>query len=700
MILRKRIILATIIVGMALFVNLTLGNVDKENLVVDQKEYDNEPDEFLYKNYVVIKGADGRLLLIPESQMDDVEVDSFNELTTKSEDTPFVETEDFEEVNKFSSLDGLKSYLENHTAEQTYYGSYHWDFGPVFVRGTAISTADMDTEGVWTSATSSSPDFSTTNIQVVGVDEGDIVKTDGEFAYILSKDRCSVFIVDVNPPEDANILSTINTRGSIREIYVRGDTLVVLGQRTVYQFDPSPVSNESRYYSVDNKGNIVQLDVGKFYYLNYLCYQATFIDIFDISDREEPSLLDSHLIRGNPLQSRMIGDHLYVITSQNIYSTFQEYDLPVPASEIFYLNSSDNTSLINYYLQLTTILSIDITDPSTIVDMRVILMHSSSNIFVSLNNIYITYYEYYYQNNNGKTSIHRISIDNGEIRYKAYGEIEGTLLNRYSMDEHKDYFRIAASIGWSSSQRVYVLDMDLNTVGSLEGIAPNERMYSARFMGDRLYLVTFRRVDPFFVIDLSDPEDPELLGELVIPGWSDYLHPYDENHVIGLGKEATANGLTQGVKLSLFDVTDVENPKEISKYVIGDSYTSTIASYDPHAFLFSREKNLLVIPVRLNYTTTCAYVFNISLEGGFELKGTVSHPDDDNNQLGYYWYYYANGILRSFYIEDTLYTLSDSYLQMNDLHDLHEINILELPNEQQSTTSGQVMCIYIEPFMP
>jgi uncharacterized secreted protein with C-terminal beta-propeller domain len=689
MMLRKKIILATIIVGMALFINLTMGNVDEGNLVPEQREYINEPDDSFYRDYVVIKNEDGSLLLIPKENIDDVEVQPFRIPATKSYSTPFVENEDSDNVDKFSSFEEFRSFLENHTVGNNYYWSYNGAYGT----GSRKVTEGSAVTGL------TSPDYSTTNVQVTGVDEGDIVKNDGEFAYIVSRDRGSVFIIDVNPPEDAEILTTINIRGSIREIYVKDDTLVVLGQRAVYQIDPSSDSIDSYYYTVDYKGDFVQFDVGKFYYLNYIYYQATFIDIFDIKDREEPSLLDSHVIRGSHVQSRMIGNHVYVITSQYLNRNTQEYDLPVPASEIYYLNCSNDTSSINYYLQLTTILSIDISDPSTIVDLRVLLMASSSNIYVSLKNIYITYYGVYYPNNNGNTSIHRISIDNGKILYKAYGEIEGRLPNRFFMDEYNDYFRVAASIRFSSSHSVYVLDMDLNIVGCLEGIAPNERMYSARFMGDRLYLVTFRRVDPFFVINLSAPEKPELLGELVIPGWSDYLHPYDENHVIGLGRETDAMGWIKGVKLSLFDVTDVGNPQEISKFVIGDGYTSTIASSDPHAFLFNREKNLLVIPIRLNYTVSGAYVFNISLEDGFELKGNVSHPSDDNNQRGYYWYYYVNEIKRSFYITDTLYTLSDSYLQMNDLHDLHEINILKLPNEFKSTTGGQVMCLYIEPFI-
>jgi uncharacterized secreted protein with C-terminal beta-propeller domain len=264
------------------------------------------------------------------------------------------------------------------------------------------------------------------------------------------------------------------------------------------------------------------------------------------------------------------------------------------------------------------------------------------------------------------------------------------------MDEYRDYFRVATTVGRSSSNTVYVLDMDLEVFGTLENIAPGERIYSARFMGDKAYLVTFRRVDPFHVIDLSDPENPEQLGELVIPGWSDYLHPYDESHVIGLGMEGNGR---EGVKLSLFDVTDFSNPKEISKYVIGDRFSFTIAASDPHAFLFSREKNLLVIPVNLNYTTSYTYIFDITLEEGIQLKGTISHPENDAKQSTYYQYYYhRNPIKRLFYIDDTLYTLSDSYLKMNTLTDLSDINMIGFPREEISDDTA-VMCIYLESFM-
>jgi uncharacterized secreted protein with C-terminal beta-propeller domain len=514
------------------------------------------------------------------------------------------------------------------------------------------------------------------------VDEGDILKNDGEYAYIVSKDRTSIFIAYVNPALDSRIVSTINTTGNVHEIYIKDDTLVVIGYRTVFRLDPYPMNIE---------GDSVLLENGEYYFFNYISYQASFMDIYDISDRESPECVKTHIWRGNFLQSRMIGDYVYLITQQNIYNNLQLCDLPAPPSEIYYFAGTNVTAGFSYYHQILSVMSINIVDLDVEPNSRYILVRSSNLIYVSQHNIYITDRSYY--STYGNTSIHRISIEKGEICYKAKGEVPGWVMNRFSMDESGDHFRIATTKGWSTSHGVYVLDMDMNIVGSIEGIAPGERMYSARFMGCRAYLVTFRRTDPFWVINLTDPANPGILGELIIPGWSDYLHPYDENHVIGVGKDSTPTGRAQGVKLSLYDVTDVTNPMELSKYVIGDSATSTIAANNPHAFLFDREKALLVIPVRLNYTFNAAYVFHISPENGIMLRDTISHPKETDG-MSYYWNrYYDSDIQRSFYIDETLYTLSNNYLKMNLLDDLSEIKVLELPNIYRYGNSPAVMCI-------
>ena len=292
-----------------------------------------------------------------------------------------------------------------------------------------------------------------------------------------------------------------------------------------------------------------------------------------------------------------------------------------------------------------------------------------------------------------RTIIHKIAIDNGNIEYKTQGYAPGTALNQFSMDEYNGYFRIATTTSTAESKNhLYVLDSNLNIVGKVEDLAAGERIYSARFIGDKAYMVTFRQIDPLFVIDLEDPYNPGVLGYLKVPGVSDYLHPYDENHIIGVGRDATEEGRMLGMKLSLFDVSDVANPTEVSKYIIGERGTSSEALYDHKAFLFSKEKNLLVLPVSLvedgKYNAfQGAYVFSLDLENGFVLRGTVSHSNATGEEEGYYYDYLAQ-VRRSLYIDDVLYTISRSMIKMNSLEDISEINKLDLPYDEEMIVYG------------
>jgi uncharacterized secreted protein with C-terminal beta-propeller domain len=294
------------------------------------------------------------------------------------------------------------------------------------------------------------------------------------------------------------------------------------------------------------------------------------------------------------------------------------------------------------------------------------------------------------------TVIHKITIGDGTITYVARGEVPGSLNNQFSMDEYRDNLRVATTSNVYTSRgsyeynNVFVLDAGMKTIGELTHIAEQERIYSTRFMGDRLYMVTFKRVDPFFVIDLSNPSKPKILGKLKIPGYSDYLHPYDGNTIIGLGKETSTNDWggvsTQGLKLALFDVSDVEKPKQVGKVEIGDAGSDSAALYDHKAFLFSKEKNLLVIPARVvvNQGTMMAdsgkytgpqvwygaYVFGVDPKTGFVLKGTIEHGSQDEN---YYWYGNSiNEVKRSLYIGDVLYTLSSAKILANPIADINQ----------------------------
>ncbi len=300
------------------------------------------------------------------------------------------------------------------------------------------------------------------------------------------------------------------------------------------------------------------------------------------------------------------------------------------------------------------------------------------------------------------TRIHKISISEGVISYVAEGEVPGDVLNQFSMDEYGGDFRVATT-SWLSgrSSNVFVLSDNMTIKGRLEGLAPCEEIYSARFIGERCYLVTFKTVDPLFVIDLSEPESPTVLGKLKIPGFSDYLHPYDENHLIGLGKETLgAEGMffawSQGVKISLFDVSNVSNPVELAKIVIGDRGSDSPASYDHKAFLFSRARNLLVIPILVRetglwpnvtpdtygeYRIQGAFVFHVSPEDGFIMRGNITHMDhavESRRARRGSFTEPDYGVTRSLYIEDVLYTFSYNLIKMNSLNDLEELGTVDL----------------------
>ena len=290
---------------------------------------------------------------------------------------------------------------------------------------------------------------------------------------------------------------------------------------------------------------------------------------------------------------------------------------------------------------------------------------NGDNIYMSLENLYIA------ETDKGNTNVHKFSLEEGEISYLGDMEVPGKVLNQFSMDEHNTYFRIATTIGDFGSNNVYIYDSELNQVGKLENLAKGERIYSARFMGNKGYLVTFRRIDPLFVIDLSSPRFPKVLGELKIPGYSDYLHPYDENHLIGIGKDTSENSFggvsIRGVKLALFDVSDVNSPKQLHQEIIGGRGTDSEVLRDHKAFLFDKDRNLLVLPIYFpgaDYyeegVFQGAYVYELTIYGGFDLLGKVEHQD----------------IRRNLYIENILYTISENKIQLNSLINLDKIKEL------------------------
>jgi len=543
-------------------------------------------------------------------------------------------------LNKFKSYEELKEFLQHRKYSFEPYG---------YLPGIESQWGLAELEAMGTS------DFSKTNIQVEGVDEADIVKTDGEYIYVISGQK--VVIVKAYPAEDAAVLSKVMVNGTLKQIFINEERLVVFFEN----------------------GSWSEI--------------KTFINIYDISDRGNPTSKGEIAVDGCYFTARMIGDYVYVVVRKAASLVEGEVALPeiysedeckiIPATEIYFSNIAD------YGYTFTTIVAVNVQEDGQEPTDETILSGWTTNMHVSLENIYLA------AGYRDKTILYRFHIENGEISYGADGEVPGEVLNQFSMDEHEGYFRIATTL--HRKNNVYILNMDLEIVGKLENIAPRETIHSARFMGDICYLVTFRKVDPFFVIDLSDPYSPEILGELKITGYSDYLHLYDENHVIGVGKEtvsAEAGDFSwyQGVKISLFDVTDMCEPKELAKYEIGNRGTDSPVLRDHKAFLFDKEKNLLVIPVSVaeidesKYPNGIpryisgetiwqgAYVFTISLtlEEKIMLRGTITHVENG------YVHNTSYHIKRTLYIGEVLYTISNNKIKMNSLLDLSEINELNL----------------------
>jgi len=566
-------------------------------------------------------------------------------------------------LERFSSYEDLVSFLEASFKTEPHYAYFNspwrvaWQIPPTIMPTDVVimaQTVNVVTDKVGTVPFAVTdlplPDYSQTNIQVAGVDEADIVKTDGTYLYVVSNN--SLFILKAYPPKAAEILSIIGFNGTLEEIFLKRNKLVILGSSATYPYE-------------------------SYYKMPTIINDKTFVNVYDVSNRSNPVLTRNFSVSGNYFDSRMINEYIYLVVSQSAYLIYDTLVLPkiysregveeIGASEIYYANVSD------YSYAFTTVAAINIQDDAQKPTHETFLLGATSCMYVSLNNIYITFWR-----QSGMTLLYRIRIEDEVIKSEASGEVPGSVLNQFSMDEYKGYFRLAIT-AWTdgtSQNKVYVLDMNLAAVGKLENIAPGETIYSVRFMGDRGYVVTFRQVDPFFAIDLQDPYSPKVLGVLKIPGYSSYLHPYDENHIIGIGKDGSF------VKISLFDVSNVTDQKEIGNYTVIGEWSDSLVLSDHKALLFNSSKNLLVMPITTSdYNVSKgtyvywqgAYVFNITLEG-IVLRGQITHAENAGD-LDYYQS--ACHVKRALYMGDVLYTISDKKVMMHNLETLDEINQIE-----------------------
>ena len=583
-------------------------------------------------------------------------------------------------LTTFQSYDDLKNFLVSNSATQ---GRYPYEYLDTTWFGFAVnalgpmkkSTAESEDTYV-----RNSPDYSSTNIQVAGVDEADIVKTDGEYIYTLSDGHIS--IVKAYPPETAVLVSTITfDKVYPTEFFINGDRLVVIGSQYDTRITPYYSGPTDLYYPE----------------LFYETSKASML-IYDIHNKAHPTLLRDLTMTGEYFESRMTGDYVYFVIYQTAYIIYDTAVLPkiysdgqaseVAPSQIHYYNGSSN------YYQYTTFVAANVQNATEAPTYLTVMLGGTSSMYVSPSNIYVTFREM-----DGNTTIYRVHFKDNNMTCEANGQVPGNELNQFSMDEYNDHFRIVTTAwrNYTQQNSLYVLDMNLSIVGRLENLGVTENLHATRFMGNRCYIVTFKKTDPLFVINVSDPTNPTVLGELKIPGYSDYLHPYDENHLIGVGKEAVEAesgdfAWYQGIKIALFDVTNVSNPVQLANYPIGDRGSDSPVLSNHKAFLFDKTRNLLVLPVSVAkidasqypydvppyaYGTTVwqgAYVFNVTLTGGFNLTGRITHGTEGGGvpEVGYW-------VNRALYIENVLYTVSDRKVKMNNLTDLAVIDEIQLP---------------------
>ena len=526
-----------------------------------------------------------------------------------------------------------------------------------FAAENEMITDDAMLEG--TTGTADGADSSTTNNQVAGVDEADIVKNDGRYIYSISQGR--LIITDTNSGSPVKVSETSLGGDNVINMYVNGNRLAVIST----------------------------------FYEGYGSEEKTGVSVYSIDNKADPFMMAKVTQSGSYHNSRMIDGTVYLLSNYYVYKDIIHRDKPeeyVPC-----INSrpieAECISMIKGFEQPTYLVvsAVDmLTAQST---ERSAVLGGAENVYCTSENLYYTFTNYdsvkngNTQTTENSTTIVKLSLSKDEIKNLATGTVKGRPLNQFSMDEYEGNLRIvttsdetvveevyygngfaasdsvASSVSSSSSNSLYVLDSELKVIGKLEDLAKDERVYSVRFDKNVGYFVTFRQVDPLFTVDLTDPENPTLMSALKIPGFSEYMHPYGEGLLFGFGKEATESGSVTGLKLSMFDVSDPYDVTEADKEPINADYSD--ASYDHKAIMVDAKKDIIAFTAYRYGNKAELYVYGYDKETGFELKNR-SVIEGEN--------YLTN--CRFVYIGDYFYLVSSFGITTFSMTDFTEIGHL------------------------
>ena len=558
-----------------------------------------------------------------------------------------------DELEAITSIDDLKTYFEAIINEEQ-----------VFIRNGMKATEESANSESETSGASDTASQSETNNQVEGIEEGDIAVTDGQYIYSLRDD--TVFITDTAKMKVASKIELKDKYPS--KLLIHDNKLIVL-----YDQYMGPTTEDHRY-----AGTVM-----------------TRIAIYDVANHEKPTLIREVGQEGYQVGVREYDDILYVVTNAmpNYWlmregeevelrpQLFDSKDEALTHVAIDKISIFPGSNEANY----TIISAIDLNEYET-AEMKVeTYLGAGSGIYMSTEAIYMTAPVYMplaastdlamnsamlVMNNN--TELYKFAVDGTNIEMTARTTIEGSVLNQFSMDEYEGYLRVATTTGnaWGSegdsNNNLMIYDENLNEVGKLTDLARGERIYSARFMGEKAYIVTFRETDPLFVIDVADPKNPTVLGELKIPGFSNYLHPLDDTHLIGIGYDTKVEidsyskqpiVYTMGMKISLFDVTDVDNPIEVDNEIIGGRGTYSDVQHDHKALYRDQANGHYGFPISIydeeKYVGSGALVYHITPKG-IELAG-----DFVKKAQGEQYEEWETMVRRLLYIDNTLYTIAN-----------------------------------------
>ncbi|MEA2065346.1 MAG: beta-propeller domain-containing protein [Patescibacteria group bacterium] len=623
-------------------------------------------------------------------------------------------------IQKFVSEQDFKDYLSKSDSSGGFYGSARTkSFSqPTMESMDSTSYGLESSEMLDLGSGGSEPSrVSETNVQIAGIDEPDIVKTDGKEIYYSRPNRyyyelytlremsfiknggvkpapvkrIGVALIEAYPPASLGLDSKILEKGDL--LLDDKNNLIVFASDKIYGYDVSnPKSpNKDWTISLENSNRIItsRLYNNKIYlisrsYINHaspcpirpfaIDGKQTKIKCSEIYHPNVPINIDStyNISIIDPSSGKIenkisfVGSNsnsIIYMSPQAIYISYYYQEDLIKLIFDFMITAGKGIVSSDVIEKLAKLKDYDISQQAKMVELEKILKeyHDSlddderlklENEFENRAN------DYFKKHNRGleKTGIFKIDVD--DLKILANGSIPGKLLNQFSLDEYKGNLRAATTIGGrgnfffgssaESVSDVYILDKNLKTIGSVKDLGKTEKIYSVRFLNDKGYVVTFRQIDPFYVIDLANPKNPQLKGELKIPGYSSYLHPISEDRILGIGKEGSK------VKISMFNVSDAENPIEETKYILDEYYSEILNNH--HAFLIDSKHQIFFLPGNKG-----SYIFSYKNDE-IELIKAVSGLRPK----------------RALYLSDYLYIIGENKITVLNENDWEKINELDL----------------------